>query len=174
MTLYQGSLDGLCGQYAIANAFRLCGYDDEDYFPGVCRGLAHRRWPAVLWEGTSFDDMRNMIAHCRREFAELDDVTVRYPFRNAPPNSNKAYWKRFDETFENETVRCGIVGLVKPDPHWIVVRRDGRRLEFVDSTPFRDETRKNRNSVHAGKRRKSARQWLIDRRELITFAADRP
>lgn len=174
MASYQGKLDGLCGQYAIANAFELCGFVHEDYFQAACRGLADRRWPDTLWDGTSFDDMRNMIAHCRRECDELDGIKVGYPFRRSPPGSNSAYWKRFDEIFGKETVRCGIVGLVKPDPHWIVICREGRRLEFVDSRPDEPEIRKNRTSLYAGKRRRSRNQWLIDRRQLITFEVDRP
>lgn len=172
MPYYQGNLDGLCGQYAIANAFELCGYGHEDCFQAACRGLAPRRWPAALWDGTSFDDMKNMIANCRHEFRELSDITVRYPFRQDSPHSNKTYWTRFDKIFENETVRCGIVGLVKPVSHWIVVRRDGQRLEFVDSSPYKPETRKNRKSIYAGERRRSKNQWLIDRRLLITFELD--
>ena len=115
-----------------------------------------------------------MIAHCRCECDELDGIKVGYPFRRSPPGSNSAYWKRFDEIFGKETVRCGIVGLVKPDPHWIVICREGRRLEFVDSRPDEPEIRKNRTSLYAGKRRRSRNQWLIDRRQLITFEVDRP
>ena len=44
MASYQGKLDGLCGQYAIANAFELCGFVHEDYFQAACRGLAGSRW----------------------------------------------------------------------------------------------------------------------------------
>ena len=48
MPFYQGEFDGLCGQYAIVNAFELCGCDPSDLFEEACRGLAHRRWPRVV------------------------------------------------------------------------------------------------------------------------------
>lgn len=172
MSFYQGYLDGLCGQYAITNAFMQCGFVDEDYFQTACRAVAGRRWPEVLWEGTTFGDMTRMISRCLLVHNELGAVEVSYPFWQAPPESNGAYWTRFDSFFEDSSVRTAVVGLVKPDPHWIVVCRDGRRLLFVDSSPFRPMVRKNRGSLHAGERRKSQSQWLIDRRELIVFRSD--
>lgn len=169
MAFYQGSLDGLCGQYAIANALEQCGFTDEDYFQTACRGLARRRWPDVLWEGTTIGDLQKMIAHCQLVHDELQHVNIAYPFRKAAPKSNRSYWERFDGIFEDEAVRCAVVGLEKPDPHWIVVYRDGRRLQFVDSNPFGAQIRKNRASVFAGERRQSKNQWLVNRRKLIPF-----
>ena len=172
MAFYQGGLDALCGQYAIANAFMQYGFQDGRYFETACRAVARRRWPDVLWEGTSVGDMRRMIRRCLRVHDELSDVTVSYPFWRDPPGSNEAYWKRFDGTFGDPSVRFAILGLEKPDPHWIVVFRDGQRLLFVDSNPFRPRVRKNRKSLHAGERRKSKNQWLINRRELIAFRSE--
>ncbi len=169
MGIYQGNLDGLCGQYAIANAFGLCGFDEEDCFQSACRGLAHRRWPMALWEGTTLGDMKRMIARCRRELDVLGEVTVHYPLLLDEPKADKSYWRRFDAIFENMEVRCGIMGLTRPTAHWIVVQRSGRSLEFVDSNPESLQVRKYRKSIHAGKRPRSKNQWLVDRKELITF-----
>ena len=61
MHAYQGEYDGLCGMYAVANAFSICSYDEEscsDLFRVACDSLASERWPTVLWEGTDFDDMK--------------------------------------------------------------------------------------------------------------------
>ena len=113
--------------------------------------------------------MIRMIAHCQGKFEDLGDVRVTYPFSKNPPSSNGDYWGKFDRIFDDEDVCCGIVGLVRPDPHWIVIRRAGKKLEFVNSHPTMPTIRKIRKSLHAGRRRRNRRQWLIERRELIVF-----
>ena len=46
---YQGHYDGLCGMYAIANAFMECGVKDgEEVFHTACTMLAQKRWPKTL------------------------------------------------------------------------------------------------------------------------------
>ena len=167
---YQGNLDGLCGPYAIANAFALCGFVDEDYFRASCCGLADSRWPATLWEGTRFGDLRNMIAHCRQQHSELQTVKVKYPFLRNAPRANDVYWRRFDAIFDNQEILCGIVGMTNPALHWIVIRRSGNSLEFVNSHPQRTEIRKYRKTLYAGVRPPSKSHWVFARNELITFA----
>ena len=68
MPAYQGEFDGLCGMYSIANAYESCGYIDHgnQLFQVACSRLAPKRWPRVLWEGTSFHDMMRMIKACQR------------------------------------------------------------------------------------------------------------
>lgn len=65
---------------------------------------------------------------------------------------------------------CGIVGLRAPEPHWVVVVPDGRRILFVDSSPDEPLYRKNRAALYAGYRRPKPTHWLLDRRELVVFA----
>ena len=123
MPAYQGEFDGLCGMYAIANAYEICGYGDiSKLFKVACDALAPRRWPAVLWDGTSFGDMKKMISVCQTEIEDQYDepITVNYPFSRNPPKSNEIYWEKFDDIFQNENAYCAIVSLTKPSPHWIV------------------------------------------------------
>ncbi len=161
MPAYQGEFDGLCGMYAIANAYEICGYGDiSKLFKVACDALAPRRWPAVLWDGTSFGDMKKMISVCQTEIEDQYDepITVNYPFSRNPPKSN-------------ENAYCAIVSLTKPSPHWIVISRDTRRrVWFTDSGGDDREYRKNLASLHAGERRRWETQWLLDRRELIVFS----
>ena len=172
MTFYQGNLDGLCGPYAIANALELCGFSNEDYFQTACCGLADSRWPTTLWEGTTIGDLQRMISHCRNEHSELQRVNVKYPFQREPPRTNEAYWKRFHRIFDSDyyDVKCGIVGMVQPKLHWIVIRREGRTLEFVDSHPKDTEIRKYNKCLYAGIRAPSKNHWIFQRDELITFS----
>ena len=48
MPSFQGELDGLCGPYAIVNAFEECGLadDGEAIFKACCKALSAARWPA--------------------------------------------------------------------------------------------------------------------------------
>jgi hypothetical protein len=171
MPSYQGSLDGLCGPYAVANALEQCGLadDHEALFRLACSAPALTRWPNVLWLGTSFADLQRMIKACLDSEANTVGLEARYPFWRDPPESNAAYWARFDSIFEDEKVVCGIIGITRPMMHWIVVSRDGRRLLFTDCSPSQPYQRKNRSSLFAGQRARKPNQWLIDRRELVVF-----
>ena len=88
---YQGSLDGLCGPYAIVNAYHLCDIDEDwlgqDIFEIACSTLTG--WPDVLWEGTSFHQMRMMVRACQDALSGAYEengvdypVTRWYPFYN--------------------------------------------------------------------------------------------
>lgn len=172
MPNYQGQLDGLCGPYAIVNAFEHCGIEKpEELFKAACLALAHRRWPKVLWEGTTFGDLKRMIKSCRSVCADAAEVKTSYPFDRDTPKSNAEYWKRFDKLFkERPKVRCMILGMTRPSMHWIVAFREGgTRVSFVDADPHKPFQRKNRTMLHAGSRNGNPQKWIIDRGELILF-----
>jgi hypothetical protein len=168
----QGDLDALCGLYAIANAFDICGFPRfRDVIKESCNALAESRWPATLWEGTSFSDLQRMIKRCRAEIDGLEGVEVKYPFSKSTPTTNDEYWNRFGEFFEgNDATRCAIIRTFKPENHWIVAIPDGGRIAFIDSTAGNSSFRKNLSTLHAGERRKHPQNWLIDRRELVLFS----
>ncbi|WP_374660424.1 hypothetical protein [Phenylobacterium sp.] len=172
MPSYQGELDGLCGAYAIANALEQCGLGKhhETFFQIAC-AAASERGPQHIWEGTSFSILRRMLAACLRSPSNRAGIRASYPFYRETPPSNAAYWERFDKQFENDRALCGIVGLIKPTPHWLVIAPDGRRLIFTNSDPSGLYQRKNRAAVFAGTRRKRPGQWLLDRRELVVLSA---
>ena len=171
---YQGEYDGLCGMYAIANALKECGVQDgEEIFKSACSALAHTRWPKVLWEGTSIGDMQKMILACRREHG-INNIKSKYPFRQKTkePKSNREYWKKSDEIFNRDAAICGIVCVEFPDSpilHWIVVKKDGNRVMFLDSDANSPCIRKNKTSLYAGLRRRSPTQWRLLRGLLIVF-----
>jgi len=166
---YQGELDGLCGPYAIANALEECQYTDKEaIFKLACEALSKRRWPAVLWCGTTFGDMQRMIRACLKN---INHIQVRYPFMHSIPESNNTYWEKFDAIFNDRSAMCGIIGVTKPSEHWIVVSRNGNRIDFTDSAAGQPYVRKNRSSLIAGLRRKKTSQWLINRKELIVFSS---
>ncbi len=167
----QGALDGLCGPYSIINAMMHIGHrgDPADLFPIACSAVSSRRWPTLLWEGTSFGDLKKMVAACMGEFDGAVEVEVSYPFWQAAPVTNTDYWTEFDEIFDDEDVICGIVGITRPSYHWLVIARDGGRIVFHDSDPLEPMKRVNRTTLYAGVRGPKTKKWVIDRRELVVF-----
>jgi hypothetical protein len=170
----QGSLDALCGPYAVANALYLCDLCDADVaFRSALRALALHRWPKVLWDGVTFGDIVRMLQACRRDLG-LDRMRIRIPFLFDAPASAADYWRSLDALFAEGRWICAIIGLTRPTAHWTVVRRNGRRLMFFDADAEPAIFCKNRKSLHPGLRPPSRRQsaWLIDRRELVLVGLD--
>ncbi len=177
MPSYQGEYDGLCGPYAIINAFAQLGYthpqDAVLFFKTACSAIPKKRWPNVLWDGTNIIDMRRMINAC----SKLDglDFKVSYPFLGkGKPKNNSEYWKRFDDFLKHGHVNCAILGRIKPSLHWIVVYQiPGRKsLVFIDTDPHKATVVKRPKSLYAGKnqRRNFPKAWQFDYEEFIVFS----
>lgn len=166
---FQGSLDGLCGLYAIANAFSKVGKDLEDVFETAARALKKSRWPDVMFKGTTIRDMQVMLKQCSVRHGGLK---ASYPFLRADstPQTNKDYWERFFELTSSEQVVCCIAGRLEPSLHWIVIQPDQNRVSFTDSDPNDSFFRKNVTTIHAGYRKKSDSHWKFYRTELIVLS----
>lgn len=174
---YQGSLDGLCGPYAIVNAFDRCGLNEEwlgqDLFNIAC--LAIEDWPRILWKGTDFPQMKTMLRACTkasrkayREAGEEFHIKVEYPFSGVKrPRSDREYWVRFDELCAREDVVCGILGIDRPYRHWIVFRNNGKSLTMFDSSARDGRWRIAKKKIHAGRRNR--KKYRIDREDLVLF-----
>lgn len=173
----QGSLDGLCGPYAIVNAYDLCGIEgdelDQHIFNIACSAIGN--WPDVLWEGTTFRHMETMLKACqkalRKAYREADceyPIEIDYPFRSNPPGSRK-YWKRFDEIFSRDDVICGIVGMEEPDKHWFSFMKGKKTMSVFDSAlpGFGGRRRIRLKDIHAGVYRK--KKLVVNPKELIVF-----
>lgn len=170
MPQHQGALDGLCGPYAIANALEQCGItDSETVFKLACLSAAPRRWPDLLWVGTTFGDLRRMIRLCLDSSLNEGGLKVRYPFLAKKPATNRAYWEGFDRAFESLDAECGIIGLEAPHKHWIVVTRHRGRLLFTDSTAGEPYLLRGRDSLYAGAKLREPFDWLVAKRELAIF-----
>ena len=174
---YQGKLDGLCGPYAIVNAYDRCGVEEDwlgqDIFNIVC--LAVDRWPNILWEGVSFSQLRKMLAACQKELKKAYrkagkefPVTVEYPFSgNRKPKSNREYWRRFEGLFSCDELVCGSLGMEHPHEHWIAFENRKKKLSLFDSDAESERWRVAKEDIHAGTRRR--KKCLVNRRELVVF-----
>lgn len=169
---WQGSLDGLCGLYAITNALWACGFNNsETILREAAKALPKTRWPDVLLDGTTYADLQKMVRHLIN-LEEFQAVSVRYPFQRNVPSSNTEYWKRFRNLFDEPNVRCAILGIEQPWGHWIVSGLDGGRIQFMDSTAGNQLVTKKISTLHAGSRRQKAGQWLLNPKELILFSVE--
>ncbi|MCY4555454.1 MAG: hypothetical protein OXF79_03560 [Chloroflexi bacterium] len=174
---YQGNLDGLCGPYAIVNAFDRCGLNEEwlgrDLFKIACEAIDG--WPDILWDGTKFSQMKTMLKACRkelhnayREAGEEFHVNVEYPFSGAGrPRSDREYWRRLNEIFACDDVVCGILGIEHPYRHWIVFRYTGKSLIMFDSSVWDRKWRIAKKKIHAGRRNR--KKYRVNREELVVF-----
>ena len=173
---YQGSLDGLCGPYAIVNSYHLCDIEEDwlgqDIFELACSTLTG--WPDVLWDGTSFYQIRMMLRACQKAlqsaYQEADvnyPIEVNYPFYTRIPGTNEEYWDRFEEIFSGANVICGIAGMEHPSEHWFAFTKGRNALFVFDSNPtsWGSVQRIKLEEIHAGVYR--MRQFIINRRELI-------
>ena len=143
MLAYQGEYDGLCGMYAVANAFTQCGVGNgRRVFRLACRSLKQElTWPRGVWAGTDFDDMKRMIRYCKKRVDIGREIKVQYPFQDNPPNSIDSYVHQFHQLFAERDPICAIVGTCD---HWfVIVKSDNklRTMKVVDSYAF-DENRK--------------------------------
>ena len=142
---YQGKLDGLCGPYAIVNAYDRCSVEEDwlgqHLFNIAC--LAVDGWPGILWEGVSFRQLRTMLAACQkelkkayREAGEEFHIEVEYPFLGKrTPRSNQEYWRRFEDLFSCDEIVCGILGMEHPHEHWIAFENRKKSCPCSIPTP---------------------------------------
>ncbi len=177
---YQGKLDGLCGQYAIVNAYNQCGLNEEwlgqDLFNIACSAIDG--WPDIMWEGTSFSQLRKMLRTCQRalrnaykEAGEEFHLEVETPFVGKKrPRSNREYWMRFEELHSCSDVVCGILGMEQPHEHWITFENRRKSLSFFDSDATGARWRIEKREIHAGRRYR--RRYLVNRRELVVFRSN--
>jgi hypothetical protein len=170
---WQGSLDGLCGHYAIVNALTLCGVlttykSQETLFRKLFKEVP------VIYDGMSFKKMRQVL---RRRQNSWPSIVIRTPFAGKNISASRNLETYLDQLFSSDHVECAIIKIQRKsdgwDEHWIVFKRDGKRVQFIDSVCQDGDTYivKNRSALRMGRRKDvSAAEWhVIDRREAIIF-----
>ena len=175
---YQGTLDGLCGPYAIVNAYHQCDIEEDwlgdDIFRTACTAI--EGWPEILWDGTSFEQMKQMLDVCQQQLRNAyenarEDYPIRvdYPFSDDEPETSAQYWTSFDEIFEDDNAACGIAGMEHPEKHWFAFTNGRNALLGFDSAPasWGGMQRMPRHRIHAGVN--NINDYVLNRRELIVF-----
>ena len=171
----QGQLDGLCGIYSIINSVKqVLGRSlNEDnvqlLFEACCRSVS--AWPATLWEGLDFEDLKDVIERAKRtEPGLFADVKVSFPFEKYTPSTSEEYWQRFHDLFKEHKGGCAIVGMAYPHLHWMAAMpKSEKQLSVYDPSPNGSITTKNISQIHAGDRRPIKKHWKLERNELVFF-----
>jgi hypothetical protein len=96
----------------------------------------------------------------------LGDLAV---FLTTQPATNRAFWARFNDAFDDSDAECAILGIEAPHQHWIVVTRHRGRLLFTDSAAGQPYELRDQNTLYAGERRRRASDWLVAKQELALF-----
>ncbi len=131
--LDQGDLDGFCGLYSIINALTLLfpsAMDQkrrDNVFTVLLKAIPQLRWPAVVIDGTTVGDVRQMLHGARNYlWADGKKSATRFdweqPFRetkieNFEEFSRELGWRiKGDDAF-------AVVGISKPWSHWTCAQR---------------------------------------------------
>lgn len=138
----QGSLDALCGIYAIVNAISyLCpaldGNAARALFARLLRKIGRGRRKALksLREGLTLSQVRRLLKAARKRVERRFNVRlrvqrIRHKVRDAPQLSS--LWQELRRRLHNGSV--AIVGIGGLQAHWSVAIRAGRTwLKLIDS-----------------------------------------
>ncbi|MFI5015436.1 MAG: hypothetical protein ACHQAY_24130 [Hyphomicrobiales bacterium] len=143
----QGQIDGLCGLYAIVNAFQCLfpgTFTDDDAWElmvKLCEAIAPR-FPAVIWKGAGVEDTV-MLFKAAQDYARQakhlkGEIAVTRPFAKRKVERVQDFWTEIgawlDEGVRSDKKRVAFVGIGHPDNHWTVVtRKSERSVTFFDS-----------------------------------------
>lgn len=134
----QGELDGLCGIYAIINAYRLLFGDQfgPERATKLFRKLA-KSVPIAVFEGTSYQEQLDLIALANRAVPAKLRLEVRTQVFKKPANGPSwrinTFVSRLREEI-NEQNQVAILGLEKAHDHWTLVHRlTPSTLKLTDS-----------------------------------------
>ncbi len=92
-----------------------------------------------------------------------------HPFRRNLPRPGKKFRKQLHKVFSRDKVICGIVGMEKPDAHWLCFVKRKKRLIVFDSAPpgYGGMRRIRLEDLHVSANGKS--KLVLNPRELIVF-----
>jgi hypothetical protein len=177
----QGTLDGMCGHYAIVNALTECGVVQSECDQIAIFKCAYGVLPKeAIYKGAYFPGMKKIlkkIPHSKGLSKRWRRICISYPFKKNGFKANQ-YIGKLRSLLRQDSVHCAIICVQRADDdwddHWIVVKGSGGRLEFIDSVNQKgsDTISKNPSSLGVGRYVKgsSDNRWrLVNRRQVILF-----
>lgn len=123
----QGELDGLCGIYAVINAYRLLFGDQfgPEHAMRLFKKMA-KSAPLAVFEGLGYHELLDLISLANRAVPAKMRLEVRTQlFRkpaNGPALKTNIFVNRLREEV-NEQNQVAILGLEKAHNHWTLVHR---------------------------------------------------
>jgi hypothetical protein len=143
----QGQIDGLCGLYAIVNAFQWLfptSFTDDDAWELMtilCGAIAHK-FPAVIWKGAGVEDTVLLFKAAEKYAAKTPHlkglIVVTTPFARRKIDRAQDFWAEIGDWLEAakhaQTKRLACIGIGYPDNHWTVVTKtSAKSVTFFDS-----------------------------------------
>jgi hypothetical protein len=140
----QGQIDGLCGFYAIINAFQCLfpgTFTDDDAWElmvALCEALAHK-FPAVIWKGAGVEDTVKLFeaaeAFARRTRHLGGELAVTRPYARRKVERVQDFWEEVAAFLDGgQGRRVAFIGIGHPDNHWTVATKvTPRSVTFFDS-----------------------------------------
>ena len=143
----QGQIDGLCGFYAIINAFQClfpASFTDDDAWElmtVLCVAIAHK-FPAVIWKGAGVEDTVAMFEVAEKFAAGKKHlkghIVVTRPFARRKIERVRDFWAEIGAWMNSgeraRTARLAFIGIGHPDNHWtLVTKTSAKSVTFFDS-----------------------------------------
>ncbi|MBW0004344.1 MAG: hypothetical protein JO216_12730 [Hyphomicrobiales bacterium] len=143
----QGQIDGLCGLYAIINAFQCLfptSFTDDDAWELMtilCGAIAHK-FPAVIWKGANVEDTVTLFQAAEKYAAGKKHlkgrIVVTRPFARRKIERMQDFWDEIGAWLEASapapTKRLAFIGIGYPDNHWtLVAKMSEKSVTFFDS-----------------------------------------
>ncbi len=143
----QGQIDGLCGLYAIINAFQYlfpASFTDDDAWELMsilCGAIAHK-FPAVIWKGAGVEDTILLFKAAERYAAATrhlkGSIAVTRPFARRKIDRVQDFWAEIGEWLDAKphahNARLACIGIGYPDNHWtLVAKKSAKSVTFFDS-----------------------------------------
>jgi hypothetical protein len=183
---YQGKLDGLCGHYAIVNALTECGVPKNWEHQERIFLFALDRVPSA-YKGMYFPKMRSILGDMKKTRVQAmpkwpESLSVEYPLaskRFEGAKTGDMYKNILKKLLSRATARCAILQVQRRsdgwEKHWIVVKKNGNRLQFIDSVAQKDSVDirdKNWGSLRVGyqtnhQSSESAWHWIYPRQVAL-------
>lgn len=123
----QGELDGLCGIYAVINAYRLLFGDDfgHERAQKLFKRMA-KAAPLAVFEGLGYNELLDLISLANRAVPAKLRLEVRPNLFRKPPQGPAwrvdTYLKKLREEV-NEGGQVAILGLEKAHDHWTLLHK---------------------------------------------------
>ncbi|HEV3248941.1 MAG TPA: hypothetical protein VG124_17215 [Beijerinckiaceae bacterium] len=143
----QGQIDGLCGLYAIINAFQYlfpASFTDDDAWELMtilCGAIAHK-FPAVIWKGAGVEDTVALFKAAEKYAAATRHlkgrIVVTRPFARRKIDRVQDFWVEIgawlDANPHAHNTRLACLGIGYPDNHWtLVAKKSAKSVTFFDS-----------------------------------------
>jgi hypothetical protein len=121
-THYQGSLDGLCGAYAVINSISLMipRIDADTLFSSVITRMGGRL-SSIMLHGMTTAELRNLVLKPCRNFCIKRRVTLHYS--RCTGSSLDDYWQTLQTHITQHGAGSIVLGITGSYDHWTCVRR---------------------------------------------------